>query len=30
VPRGLDVHIIMDNYGTHKTPVIRHWFVKHP
>ena len=30
VPRGLDVHIIMDNYGTHKTPLIRHWFAKRP
>jgi hypothetical protein len=26
VPRHLDVHLIMDNYGTHKTPLIRHWF----
>jgi len=30
VPRRLDVHIIMDNYGTHKTPLIRHWFAKRP
>lgn len=30
VPRDLDVHIIMDNYGTHKTPLIRNWFVKRP
>lgn len=30
VPRDLDVHIIMDNYGTHKTPLIRHWFAKRP
>ena len=30
VPRSLDVHIIMDNYGTHKTPLIRHWFAKRP
>jgi DDE superfamily endonuclease len=21
---------IMDNYGTHKTPLIRHWFAKRP
>src|SRR5512146_699207 len=28
VPRGLDVHLIMDNYGTHKTPLIRNWFAK--
>jgi transposase len=30
VPRRLDVHIIMDNYGTHKTPLIRTWFAKRP
>ncbi len=30
VPRALDVHIIMDNYGTHKPPLIRNWFVKRP
>src|SRR3970040_216528 len=30
VPRDLDVHIIMDNYGPHKTPLIRHWFAKRP
>ena len=30
VPRKLDVHIIMDNYGTHKTPLIRNWFAKRP
>ena len=30
VPRRLDVHIIMDNYSTHKTPLIRHWFAKRP
>ena len=30
VPRGLDVHIIMDNYVTHKTPLIRKWFAKRP
>jgi transposase len=30
VPRGLDCHIILDNYGTHKTAVIRKWFAKRP
>ena len=30
VPAGLDVHIIMDNYGTHKTALIRKWFAKRP
>jgi transposase len=29
-PRGLDVHLIMDNYGTHKTSLIRNWFAKRP
>ena len=30
VPAKLDVHLIMDNYGTHKTPKIRAWFARHP
>jgi transposase len=30
VPAGLDVHIVMDNYGTHKTAIIRNWFAKRP
>jgi transposase len=30
VPPELDVHIIMDNYGTHKTPRIRAWLAKRP
>lgn len=30
VPAELDVHIIMDNYGTHKTALIRKWFAKRP
>jgi len=30
VPADLDVHIIMDNYGTHKTAIIRNWFAKRP
>jgi transposase len=30
VPLALDVHIIMDNYSTHKTALIRHWFAKRP
>jgi transposase len=28
VPRHLDLHLIRDNYGTHKTPLIRSWFAK--
>ena len=30
VPTQLDVHVIMDNYGTHKTTIIRNWFAKRP
>src|SRR5512147_2218188 len=30
VPVDLDVHLILDNYGTHKTPSIRRWFAKRP
>ncbi len=30
VPKHLDVHLIMDNYGTHKTALIRHWLAKRP
>ena len=30
VPADLDVHLILDNYGTHKTPLIRHWLAKRP
>jgi transposase len=30
VPSDLDVHLIMDNYATHKTPLIRAWFAKRP
>ena len=29
-PTRLDVHLILDNYGTHKTPSIRRWLVRHP
>jgi transposase len=30
VPKRLDVHLIMDNYGTHKTALIRNWLAKRP
>jgi len=30
VPADLDVHVVMDNYGTHKTKLIRDWFAKRP
>ena len=30
VPANLDVHLVMDNYGTHKTPSVKNWFARHP
>lgn len=30
VPRALEVHLIMDNYGTHKTSPIQRWLLKRP
>jgi transposase len=30
VPSDLEVHLVMDNYGTHKTPSIKNWFARHP
>ena len=30
VPHDLDVHLVMDNYATHKTPLIRNWLAKRP
>ena len=30
VPAELDVHLIADNYATHKTAIIRKWFAKRP
>jgi transposase len=29
-PDGLDLHLVLDNYGTHKTPVIKRWLTRHP
>ena len=30
VPSNLDIHIVMDNYATHKTQIIRDWLAKRP
>ena len=30
VPAELDVHVVMDNYGVYKTPLIRSWLIKRP
>ncbi len=29
-PSKLQVHLILDNYGTHKTPLIHRWLAKRP
>lgn len=29
-PAELTLHVIMDNYGTHKTPEVQNWLEKHP
>jgi transposase len=30
LPAGLDVHLVMDNYGTHKVTKVRAWLARHP
>ena len=30
VPKGLSVHVILDNYATHKTPDVEQWLRRHP
>ncbi len=30
VPPELDVHLVLDNYGTHKSPIIQRWLAKRP
>jgi transposase len=30
VPADLDVHLVLDNSSTHKTPAIRTWLLRHP
>jgi len=29
VRKGLDLHLVVDNYGAHKTPEVRAWLEKH-
>ena len=29
-PQGLDLHLVVDNYATHKTPAIKRWLKAHP
>jgi len=30
VPKDLAIHLVLDNYGTHKTPAVQRWFAAHP
>ena len=30
VPAGLDVHLVLDNASSHKTPQIKRWLLQHP
>ena len=30
VPQEMEAHLILDNYGTHKTPLIQRWLLRHP
>jgi transposase len=30
VPEELDIHLVVDNVSTHKTPEIRRWLLRHP
>ena len=29
-PQGVSLHLVMDNYGTHKEPHVKAWLKKHP
>ncbi len=30
VPDDLAIHVVLDNYATHKTPVVKKWLERHP
>lgn len=30
VPADLDIHLILDNYSTHKAPTVKRWLAQHP
>ena len=30
VPAELDIHLVCDNYSTHKTPAVKAWLARHP
>jgi transposase len=27
---GIEIHLVLDNYGTHKTAAVKRWFLRHP
>lgn len=29
-PKDLELHLVLDNYATHKTPAVKAWLLKHP
>lgn len=29
-PEAAEIHLVMDNYATHKTPAVKRWFQRHP
>jgi len=30
VPADLDIHLVLDNYATHKAPPVKVWLTRHP
>jgi transposase len=30
VPKDLDLHLVLDNYATHKAPKVKEWLIRHP
>jgi transposase len=30
VPQHLDLHLVLDNYATHKTEKVKQWLIRHP
>lgn len=30
VEEGVTIHLVMDNYSTHKTPAVKRWLTRHP
>ena len=30
VPTDLDIHLVLDNYATHKAPPVKAWLARHP